>query len=236
MGRLTPLAEANDAGRYGGKAAGLARLIGWGFDVPAGFALAPEVDPDEVAPSDVAMAPPWAVRSSAVGEDGARASFAGQHLTILGVGPDGLRDAIRAVRASGGSAGALAYRAGMCVGGDVRMGVVVQRLVAAERSYVAFGVDPVTGADVVVIEGVRGGGEPLVAGEVNPDRFVVDRQGRMANQVRGDEPCGASIDEIVAIARLVRAVGARAGGPQDVEIGVEGGRTHLLQARPVSTR
>lgn len=230
--RLTPLAEALDAARYGGKAAGLARLLGWGFDVPEGVALA---EGDVAEPDAVPFAAPWAVRSSAVGEDGARASFAGLHRTVLGVNPEGLAAAVDAVRASGHSEAAVAYRAGMGIGGPVRMGVVVQRMVAAERSFVAFGAHPVTSADVVVIEGVEGGGEPLVAGEINPERFFVDAGGRLVRREPGDAPFAAADPEVLAVAALVRAIGARAGRPQDVELAVAAGRIRVLQARPISS-
>ena len=52
---------------------------------------------------------PFAVRSSAVGEDGSSASFAGQFDSILHVHADTLMDAVRACWASCWSARALAY-------------------------------------------------------------------------------------------------------------------------------
>lgn len=230
---MTPLAEASDPLRFGGKAAGLAQLLRWGFDVPDGVALDAS---SQESPSEVSVLAPWAVRSSAVGEDGAATSFAGLHLTRLGVRPGELAEAIVAVRASGASAGARAYRAALGLGAAWRMGVVVQSLVAAERSYVAFGRDPVSGADVVVIKGVAGAGEPLVAGEVNPDRYRVSAAGGIVGRDAGDAPCGASDEEIARVAALVRDISRRAGRPQDVELAVAAGRIWVLQARPISTR
>ena len=229
MGGVVPLTDAHDASLYGGKAAGLARLLAMGLDVPEGCAIAFDAAP----PTQVSIPAPWAVRSSAVGEDGASASFAGLHRTILEVPPDGLHQAIRDVRDSGHSDGARAYRAARGLSVEVRMGVVIQRWIRADRSYVAFGKDPVGRSDDVIIEGVPGPGEPLVSGEVNPTRFRIRSDGRIMNRDEGDDPLGAEDLEIVRIAALVRGIGARAGSPQDVELCAQGERIWVLQARPV---
>jgi pyruvate,water dikinase len=88
---------------------------------------------------DVAVA----VRSSALGEDGVSASFAGIYDSVIDVrGVAAVEDAIAKVRESALSSRALAYRQD---GNPVRMGVVVQRLVRAGSAGVMFTADPVTG-------------------------------------------------------------------------------------------
>src|SRR5262245_42498330 len=95
MRRVVPLAEAQETALYGSKAVGLGDAARQGLQVPPGVALSGDLveavaSGDEKAIGKVAAAiadlkPPFAVRSSAVDEDGAAASFAGQHLTRLNV-------------------------------------------------------------------------------------------------------------------------------------------------------
>ena len=128
-----------------------------------------------------------AVRSSAVEEDGARASFAGQFDSMLGVHlideAEALWAAIRQVWASAYGHRAAAYRLhqGAPLQGPSGMGVVVQQLVSPSVSGVAFTADPVTGdPDVVVVSSVFGLGDGLVSGELDADTFRV--------RFRGDRP------------------------------------------------
>jgi phosphohistidine swiveling domain-containing protein len=186
-----------------------------------------------------------AVRSSAVGEDGGTASFAGQFETVLGVPPreDAVWDAVRHVWASSFSPHALAY---LREQGEksVRMAVVVQRLVQPEVSGVVFTLDPVSGdRDTAVVSAVYGLGEGLVSGALDADTFRVRFAGDGRRQVeaalaRKEEAVRPTPDggtateavdaamrdapsltdaEAVRIAEAARELAARLGGPQDVE-------------------
>lgn len=121
---------------------------------------------------------PVAVRSSAIGEDSATASFAGTFDTYLGVcGGDLVLDAVRRCWASLFSARALAYRlrAGLRHW-DMPMAVGVAELIYAQASGVAFSASPVTGkTDRVVIETNWGWGEAVVMGLVTPDHVEVGK-------------------------------------------------------------
>jgi pyruvate, water dikinase len=124
-----------------------------------------------------------AVRSSAIGEDGASASFAGQYATYLGI--SGLPDVLHHVRkcwASGFSAHALEYRRRADAGGHAgavaghRMAVGIMELVDARCAGVVFTVDPVSGdRGRLVVEANWGLGESVVSGGVTPDHWEVDR-------------------------------------------------------------
>jgi pyruvate,water dikinase len=197
-----------------------------------------------------------AVRSSAVGEDGVLASFAGQFDTVLGVrGEEALWDAVRRVWASAFSAHATAYRA-QHGGAPPRMAVVVQRMVDAEVAGVAFSADPVRGlADTAVVSAVWGLGEGLVSGELDADTFRVtggvvhaevadkDRAFRLRPD-GGSEVVevpeadrrrpALSDDDARRVADAARSLADRMGAPQDVEWALAGGRLFILQTRPIT--
>ena len=121
-----------------------------------------------------------AVRSSAVSEDGAGASFAGQYETYLGVsGAGSVLEHIRKCWASGYSAHALEYRRRFGGAGPLRsrdLAVGVLELVDARSAGVAFTLDPITGdRGTLVVEGNWGFGESVVSGHVTPDHWTVDR-------------------------------------------------------------
>ncbi|CAM3184321.1 PEP/pyruvate-binding domain-containing protein [Stackebrandtia soli] len=134
--------------------------------------------------------PVVAVRSSATAEDLDDASFAGQMDTVLGVSDvDGVIAAVLRCWASLWTDRALVYRQRAGIEhGDVAMAVVVQELVDAEVSGVAFTADPITGAtDSIVINATWGLGETLVGGEVTPDTFVVDRDSETVTTTIGSK-------------------------------------------------
>ena len=124
---------------------------------------------------------PLAVRSSAVGEDSAGRSFAGLHESIIGVrGKHAVEDAVRLVWASLWSDAALLYRRELGLDpARSRMAVVVQEMVDADRSGVAFARDPRDmRKDHAIIEAIPGACGLLVDGLVDPDRWVLDRATR----------------------------------------------------------
>jgi pyruvate,water dikinase len=266
-GRLAPLADAGDPA-FGGKATALASALRAGLPVPGGFALDAALvtavvrgDADaiaRVADACRALPAPWAVRSSALGEDSASASFAGQHLTILGVRDEAaLFVAIAKVHASATTDAVLAYRKKLGIAGTPRMAVVVQTLLRPEISGVLFSRDPTAAArDGRVVEAIWGLGEALVAGLVTPDRYRVARDGAVLERTIGDkdiaiEPDNDGTAEVAVAPERVRAAclddarlaelaalasrcEALFGGPQDLEWALAGGRLHLLQSRPVT--
>jgi pyruvate,water dikinase len=213
--------------RAGGKAAGLARLVELGLPVPPALVLPVGAELEDAEAIVRRLGEPLAVRSSAVGEDAADRSAAGQYETVLDVDAAGLAAAIARVRASAATERARAYGAG----GDVA--VVIQRQVRATRAGVAFSRDPVTGADEVLVECALGGGEAVVSGEVTPDRYWVSPAGvraRAAGVVRTLRD-----DEARRVAEHVRAAEAGFGGAVDVEFCFDGRELWLVQCRPITT-
>jgi pyruvate, water dikinase len=217
----------------------------------------PDVVRDEVAAAYTGLAeeagapePPVAVRSSALGEDGEDATFAGQLESYLWVrGADHVTDAVRDCWVSLFGPPAIAYRAH--VGQDEpAMGVAVQLMVDAEVSGVLFTCNPVSGdPSMVAVNASWGLGLAVVGGEVTPDDFLVskvtgevvrervhakeveyvpDARGRGAVRVEVPEArkAVACLDRtaLEALVEVGRRVEGAFGAPQDVEWAIARGR------------
>ena len=184
-----------------------------------------------------------AVRSSMVGEDAAQVSFAGQLDTMLNInGEMAVLNAIRDCWASMFNWRLFEYLKEHeallpdAILNRFSVAVVVQRMVAAQAAGVAFSADPLTGQRCVVIEAVRGLGDELVQGRVEPDRYVVDARGELAEEVIVS-PTGPVLSkpDIDCLADQVRSVARLMEAPQDVEWAWDGSRFFLLQSRPITS-
>ncbi len=128
---------------------------------------------------------PVAVRSSATAEDLPTASFAGQQDTFLWIeGPDRVIDRVQRCWASLFTPRAIAYREKNDFPHEkVLISVGIQKMVNSKAAGVMFTLNPTNGdPSKVVIEGSWGLGETVVSGEVNPDKFVVDKVVREVNE------------------------------------------------------
>ena len=177
-----------------------------------------------------------AVRSSAVAEDSEAASYAGQQETYLFV--EGAEEVCRRVVdcwASFFSERALFYRSEKGSLEDLRMAVVVQKMVDPEKSGVMFTVDPVKRRkDRMVVEAVRGIGEQVVSGEVTPDYYSLDRKGKLKREKIVDERV-LTDEELLKLGELGRKLEDKHGVAQDIEWAIVGEDIFLLQSRPVTT-
>lgn len=171
----------------------------------------------------------FAVRSSALVEDGPDASFAGQFRTSLDVRPSRVAEEVRRTAAAIADARVYAQAVGQPAPGEVA--VIVQRMLVPDVAGVAFTRDPVTGQRVVVVEAVRGRGDRLVSGQAHPERWRVERD--------GDPVCAApagvlSPEQAVDVALLVAHVEQILVGGQDVEWAMVDGALWVLQARSIT--
>ena len=118
----------------------------------------------------------FAVRSSAIGEDGPL-SFAGQHQSILNVNAEGLIAAYKQVIASKYSPKALHYRiSNGLIDVDMPMAVLFLPMLEAESAGVIYTVDPTAPSEpTVAIHAVRGLGEALMSGTVSAERYDMTR-------------------------------------------------------------
>ena len=272
----------------GGKSAHLGDLRRAGFPVPPGFAvttlafdrigvpagLGPrearqliETTPVEAAVaesiasaySELCDGRPVAVRSSAVAEDGAGASFAGVQDTYLWIeGTHAVVEAVRRCWASYFNDEAVAYRAGHA-GSAPGMSVAVQLMVDARVAGVMFTLNPVSGdPSCVAIEASYGLGTMVVSGEVTPDSFLVSKVtreimrstiGEKAVECIADAAKGTTVvreveqarrerpsldpDEVLRLTEVARAVERHYGCAQDLEWAIDrrSGELFLLQSR-----
>ena len=263
--------------RIGGKADGLAWLGRHGFAVPPWCVFPAESLCGLVqgeAPSTLLISAvgdalaslpgtgPVVVRSSAVGEDGAEASFAGQ-LDSFFVADEASAVAAAVVRcvASAQSARAVAYREqhGMESGG-ARVAVVVQRVVAGEASGVLFTAHPVTGSRRhALVSAARGLCDGVVSGRVEADAWTAPLDGdgplqhlpaHQREAARLDAKTGAICyqslpdqegrrpalddDAVRELVAIGRQAARLAGRPLDIEWTRAAGRFWMLQARPIT--
>jgi pyruvate,water dikinase len=202
-----------------------------------------------------------AVRSSALSEDGAGASFAGLYESFLNIqGVPAVTEAVRSCYASLWSERAIRYRAARNIEDDA-MALIVMALVPSDTSGVAFTAHPVTGErDRVLINASWGLGEAVVSGLVTPDSFVVTKEpltiveqgigdktiairphpnghGTIEQPLADERRLAPSLTdaEALAVAKLATAVERYYSTPQDVEWALHQGNLYLLQARPITT-
>jgi pyruvate,water dikinase len=235
-------AAAQDAALTGGKASALARGRTAGLAMLPGVVLttafSDAIDAGARVAGHAAVRDAFeriggreralVARSSSVVEDSATSSMAGQFESVIGItGFDAFVAAVTAVLDSRQRAGAA----------DHPIGVLVQPLIEPKYGGVMFGIDPVTGrTDRRVVSAVRGGPEPLVSGEVDGSRYVLDAStGKVLDFAANDGP-GLEPSDLRPLLDLSARVATVYGGPQDVEwaIGTDG-QLWLLQARPVTT-
>ncbi len=268
MSEVVPLVEAHEEARFGAKATGLGAAARAGMPIPPGIALSGALVDEVAAGHDDAiarvleaakdLATPLAVRSSAADEDGAEASFAGQHLTLLNVPT--LADVPAAVRQiwwSANSDSAITYR--QRVGQFTRpsVGVVVQSLLSADAAGVMFTRNPVNDADENLVEAAWGLGEVVVSGRVIPDTFRISRSGDVLERTPGfkkiairaaadggtyDDPIPKERreqlclddDQLAQLGALAASCEVAYGPARDIEWAFSGGRLYLLQCRAVT--
>tara|TARA_B100000508_G_C11465466_1_gene281741 strand:+ start:7497 stop:10079 length:2583 start_codon:yes stop_codon:yes gene_type:complete len=200
----------------------------------------------------------YAVRSSALDEDGKLFSFAGQFDTFLHVPYDQLEEKIKAVWNSVVSERVLNYRRENDLPEQFGIGVIIQEMIPSEVSGVAFGMDPVSGDPrSKVISSVYGLGEGLVSGELDADTFTFNsgeitqtlvkkthavvannNSGIVTVAVEKEKQDLPSINDkqVNEIAALLDRLENKIGSPQDIEFAYYNHQLYLLQTRPITSR
>jgi len=200
---------------------------------------------------------PLVIRSSSLAEDGSGSSFAGIHESFVNViGKEEILKSIRLVWASLWSDGALLYRKEMGVSfNDSAMAVIIQKLIDGEVSGIGFCQSPNNNYEAV-IESIYGLNKGLVDGDIEPDRFVLNREtGKLKDShksqhskivntkkqggvsiVKQNNKLSFSINkaQVHYIYKKMMKLESLFDAPQDVEWTLKNNIFHLLQSRPIT--
>lgn len=201
-----------------------------------------------------------AVRSSATAEDGTDHAWAGQLESYLNTTKEFLLEKVQQCWASLFTPRAIFYRFEKGLNTTkISVAVVVQKMVNAEKSGIAFSVHPVTeDRNQLIIEAGFGLGEAIVSGSVTPDSYVVKKEPReiidvnVSNQTRAmyakadggnewrdlGEKGKAQVlteTEILEFAKMVMIIENHYGFPCDIEWAFESGQFFIVQSRPITT-
>jgi phosphohistidine swiveling domain-containing protein len=256
MKRIIHMHDAAGPRELGAKGYALACAQRAGFPVPPFLAIPPAVCAaartsagafefpqalrHELAASLTELCPNGelaAVRSSAVDEDGARCSFAGQLQSFLFVRADEVAARIVDVWRSAYAEQVTAYRARHGVRQAPRPpAVLVQRMVNASTAGVAFSADPVSGRrGTSVVAAVHGVADQLVSGARNADTWHVDRAGNIVRRVVAGPQACLDDGKLREVVQLARRCAHHMGRPQDIEWAIADGKLHLIQSRPITS-
>jgi pyruvate,water dikinase len=204
----------------------------------------------------------YSVRSSATAEDLPDASFAGQQDTYLNIiGESDLLDAIKRCWVSLFTDRAILYRyQNEFDHKEVKLSVVVQKMVLSEKSGILFTADPLTGhRHTLTIDASFGLGEGLVSGMVNPDAYRIDKKahviidakisekniaifpqkkgGTYKKTLSGDQKNKQVLSEsdTLKLAKIGCKIESHYNLPQDIEWAFADNQFYILQSRPITS-
>ena len=172
----------------------------------------------------------YAVRSSAVDEDSEYASFAGVHRSFLNVPKKDVREHIFKVYESAFSENAMSYRRTNGLKTEnIGIAVIIQEMVEADISGVAFSINPVTNnPDEVIVSVTEGLGEHLVDGSVSGTTYTVNGENvkHSGKELLTDK-------QLQGVLKMLRMAEEKLGAFSDVEFSLKGDKVYFLQARPI---
>ncbi len=220
----------------GGKARGLDFLERNGFRIAEGYAILDVEDIDGHTEDfykifDDIGAEEVSVRSSASDEDGENFSNAGQYETELNVTRENLIEAIRKCVASLHGERAENYAKEMTGSKEIKMNIVIERMIRPVYSGVIFSKDP-SDASRVLIEAVEGVGENLVSGRVSAQEYSISLESFDYESKEGDIVSLDALKEMYEVCLKVRDL---FGNETDIEYAYDENGLWLLQLRAITT-
>ncbi len=176
----------------------------------------------------------FAVRSSCNLEDGEDSSFAGQFDTFLNVGHEEIAEKVLLCMESMFQENVLCYMEHHHIPfHSLRMCVLVQDMVDADRAGVLFTANPqgILNESVIVVG--RGLGEGVVSGTADTTTYYYHRTDKLYYYEGTDNLLSnQEVEEMIALAGRLEEV---FGGYLDIEFAYNDGELFVLQARPITT-
>lgn len=217
----------------GGKAEGLASLKRMGVSIPETYVVSEHLRNElQAFLKELPNHRPYAVRSSASGEDGELHSYAGQFQTFLNVsGKEALQEAITKCFNSAESENVTSYSKNANTEGKNQMFVLVQEMVDAAFSGALFTVDPVAGRhDKMSISYTKGLGEELMAGHEAGESITFFKHSKKLPYLKNIE--SSLLRQIIDEAKYIEK---KYGMPADLEWAIDKkGKLWWLQLRPIT--
>ena len=204
-----------------------------------------------------------AIRSSAIGEDDVKTSFAGQMDSFLFISEEkSYIDSIKKCWASVFSERALTYRhISKLPLANIKIAVIVQKMIFGDVSGVMFTANPMNNKlDEIVINSTYGIGEGIVSGELDTDIFCINKenneiseqltektheivfneknnQGTAKKALAKQKMNKSSIskNQIKKLAEIGKRIQELYGAPQDIEWTIKSNKIYILQTRPITT-
>lgn len=203
------------------------------------------------------------VRSSALDEDGAAHSFAGQLSSYLYIkSKEAVLESVKKCWASAYSERGLVYRreGGLSWEG-IKVAVVLQEMICPDKAGVLFTCDPINeDPHHLLINSVYGVGEGLVSGLYDADNYKLEKEtGKVVEQEITDKPkmliqdvtaeapkevdvpedqiniSSLTDSELDELNKMSETIENLYRFPQDVEWAIQDNVIYLLQSRPVTT-
>ncbi|MBQ7654575.1 MAG: phosphoenolpyruvate synthase, partial [Clostridia bacterium] len=176
----------------------------------------------------------FAVRSSCSIEDGDKDSFAGQFDTFLNVKPCELDEKITDCFFSLFNKNVIDYMFEKSISADdIRMNVIVQKMVSSELSGIVFSANPQGLLNESVIVVGRGLGENVVTDKVDTTSYYYNLTDKVFYfEGREDLLSKETVEELIEISQDISKL---LFDFSDVEFAVENGEIFILQARKITT-
>ena len=277
---IRPLFDLKESDKeyFGPKAVNLSKLNSLGVDVPSGYCVSRQLHEqlaqtgyDEIPEAyikelktiyETFNGASVAVRSSSLREDTADSSYAGLYESYLNITSfEDLTKSILNCISSVDEKRVKAYveqREENSIE-DIRMAVIIQKMVKSDVSGVLFMANPLNNrADQILINSSWGLGEAIVNGDVTPDQWVVDKNtNKMINERVAKKQFITSLDEkgivlnsadeelasrasmsndqIYRLVEISKTIQAAFKKYQDIEWAIADDTIFIVQARDITT-
>ncbi len=238
--------KTTDIAEFGRKAVNLGLLYENGFNVPNGYAVGKSIT-DKIRLNNYHLNDDVlyqlkevynqfkrvVVRSSAIAEDSARGSFAGQYETVLDIADfESYISAITTCIKSSEKINVDEYAKKMNIEEHTEIALIIQPMIAGEASGVLFTADPITGnRKNCIINAAKGLGTGVVDGTSELERYVVSDKVEIteaSSRVMLDK-------QLFELGRIGKSIGKYFTRPQDIEWTIKDGEIYILQSRDITT-